>query len=86
VFRARLLATLRGRGLENVHQAEQFVTRGNPARGHVRLRHAERGLTNFVRLLNSPRGRKAVPPSLGEPMGDEARAVRKAIHDLAASL
>jgi hypothetical protein len=84
--RARLLATLQGRGLQNVQQAEQFASSGNQNRARVRLGHAERGLTNFVRLLNSRRGRKAVTQSLGQPMDDEARAIRKTIHDLAGSL
>ena len=85
-FRARLLASLQGRGLGNVQQAEQFASSGDRGRARVRLRHAERGLTNLVRLLSSPRGRKTVAQSLGQPMGDEARAIRKAIHDLAGSL
>src|SRR5262249_21225369 len=68
-FRARLLATLQGRGLQNVQQAEQFASSGNQSRARVRLGHAGRGLTNFVRLLNSRRGRKAVGQSLGQPMG-----------------
>ena len=84
--RARLLATLQGRGLQNVQQAEQLASSGNQSRARVRLGHAERGLTNFVRLLNSRRGRKAITQSLGQPMDDEARAIRKTIHDLAGSL
>jgi hypothetical protein len=85
-FRARLLAILQGRALQNVQQGEQFATSGDRGRARVRLRHAERGLTELVQRLNSARGRKAVAQSLGQPMGDEARAIRKAIHDLAGSL
>src|SRR5262245_7471815 len=85
-FRARLLAILQGRALQAVQQAEQFASSGDRGRARVRLRHAERGLTDFVQRLNSARGRKAVAQSLGQPMGDEARAIRKAIRDLAGSL
>src|SRR5262249_30881834 len=75
-LRSRLLAALQGHGLQNVQQAEQFMTDGDRARARIRLRHAARGLTTFMRLLNSQRGRKAVPQSRGGTMGDEARAVR----------
>ena len=85
-FRARLLAILQGRALQNVQQGEQFASSGDRGRARVRLGHAERGLAEFVQRLNSARGRKAVAQSLGQPMGDEARAIRKAIRDLAGSL
>jgi VCBS repeat protein len=85
-FRANLLATLQGRVLKNVQQAESFATAGDRHRAHVRLGQAARGLRNLVRRLNSRRGRKAVPQSSGQPLGDEARAVRKMIGELASSL
>src|SRR5262245_25754957 len=85
-FRARLLVALQGHTLESVREAEQSASSGDRGRARVRLRHAQRGLTDFVRRLNSARGRKAVAQSLGQPMGDEGRAIRKAIHDLAGSL
>jgi hypothetical protein len=84
-FRSRLLAALRA-GLQNVQQAEQFMASGDRPRARIRLRHAARGLTTFVRLLNSQRGHKAVPQSRGGPMDDTARAIRTAIHDLGGSL
>jgi hypothetical protein len=86
VFRARLLAMLQGRGMENVQQAEQFASSGNRGRARIRLRHAERGLADFERLLKSRRGRKAIPQSRGQPLADDARAVRNAIGGLTASL
>jgi hypothetical protein len=85
-FRANLLATLQEHVLKNVQQAEPFATAGDRHRARVRLGQAARGLKNFVRQLNSRRGRKAVPQSRGQPLGDEARALRKSIGDLAASL
>ena len=85
-FRARLLTSLQGRALQNVQQAEQFAISGDNRRARVRLRHAQRGLAEFVQRLNSTKGRKAVAQSVGQTMGNEARAIRKAIHDLAGSL
>jgi hypothetical protein len=37
-------------------------------------------------MLNSSRGRQAMPGSSGQPMKDEARAIRKMFADLGASL
>jgi hypothetical protein len=85
-FRANLLALLQGRVMKNVQQAEQFATHGDRHRPRAHLGQAARGLRNFVRRLNSPRGRKAVPQSGGQPLVEEARALRKAIARLAASL
>jgi len=85
-LRARLVTILQGHALESVRQAEQLTSSGDRGRVRVRLRHAERGLADFVQRLNSARGRKAVAQSLGQPMAAEARAIRKAIHDLAGSL
>jgi hypothetical protein len=85
-FRARLLTSLQGRVLQNVQQAEQFASSGDNRRARVRLRHAQRGLADFVQRLNSAKGRKAVAQSVGQTMGNEALAIRKAIHDLAGSL
>ena len=85
-FRANLLAILEGRVLKNVQQAEQFATPGDRHRARARLGQAARGLKNFVRRLNSSRGRKAVAQSSGQALDEEARAVRKAIGGLAASL
>jgi hypothetical protein len=85
-FRARLLTALQGRGLQNVQQAEQFAGSGDRGRARVRLRHAERGLSDFVQRLSSAKGHKVVTQSLGQTMSDEARAIRKAIHDLSGSL
>ena len=86
VLRANLLAMLRGRVLQNVQQAEESVTGGGRGRARVRLGRAERGLKNFVRRLNSRRGHKAIPQSSGQPLADEARAIRKTIAELAATL
>src|SRR5262249_22619729 len=61
-FRTNLLAMLQGRVLKNVQQAEQFATPRDRHRARAHLAEAARGLKNFVRRLNSPRGRKAVPP------------------------
>jgi hypothetical protein len=85
-FRTNLLALLQGRVLRNVQQAEQFATPRDRHRARARLGQAARGLKNLVRRLNSPRGRKAVPQSSAQPLGEEARAIRKAIGALAASL
>jgi FG-GAP-like repeat len=88
-FRANLLAMLQGRVMKNVQQAEQFATpgdrHGDRHRARAHLGQAARGLKNFVRRLNSPRGRKVVPQSSGQSLGEDARALRKAIGDLAAS-
>jgi hypothetical protein len=84
-LRASLLATLQGHVLVSVQQAEQFSTQGNRGRTRARLGQAARALTSLVRRLNSPRGRKAVPRSSGQQLGEEARALRKAIAALAAS-
>jgi len=86
VLRANLLAMLRGRVLQNVRQAEESVTGGGRGRARVRLGRAARGLKNFVRRLNSRRGHKAIPQSSGQPLTDEARAIRKTIAELAATL
>jgi hypothetical protein len=85
-FRTNVLAMLQGRVLKNVQQAEQFATPRDRHRARAHLAEAARGLKNFVRRLNSPRGRKAVPPPSGQAMGEEARALRKAISGLARSL
>jgi FG-GAP-like repeat len=85
-FRAGLLATLQGRELEIIQQAEQSAARGDRGRARLRLRHAERGLTQFVRRLGSRRGRKAVPQPARDAIGDEARSIRRAIQTLAGSL
>jgi hypothetical protein len=85
-FRANLLAMLQGRVMKNVQQAEQFGTPADRHRARARLDQAARGLKNFVRRLNSSRGRKAVPQSSGQALGEEARALRKAVRGLDASL
>ena len=85
-FRASLLAMLQGRVMKNVQQAEQFATSGDRHRARARLGQAAHGLKNFVRRLNSSRGRKAVAQSSGQTLDEEARALRKAIDGLAASL
>jgi len=85
-FRASLLAMLQGHVMKNVQQAEQFGTPADRHRARARLDQAARGLKNFVRRLNSSRGRKAVPQSSGQALGEEARALRKAVRGLAASL
>jgi hypothetical protein len=85
-FRTNLLALLQGRVLKNVQQADQFASPLDRHRARAHLGHAARGLTNFVRRLNSPRGRKGMSQPSGQAMGDEARALRKAITALAASL
>jgi hypothetical protein len=85
-FRASLLAMLQGRVMKNVQQAEQFSAPGDRHRARARLGQAARGLKNFVRRLNSSRGRKAVAQSSGHALDEEARALRKAIAGLAASL
>jgi hypothetical protein len=85
-FRTNLLALLQGRVLKNVQQAEQFATPRDRHRARAHLGEAARGLKNFVRRLNSQRGRKAVPQPSGQAMGEEARALRKAIGGLAGSL
>jgi hypothetical protein len=81
-FRVSLLATLQGRVLGSVQQAEQFATRGNRGRARARLGQAARALASFARRLNSPPGRKAVPQSSGQQLGNEARAIRKTIATL----
>lgn len=83
-LRASLLATLQGHVLVSVQQADQFSTQGNRGRTRARLGQAARALTSLVRRLNSPRGRKAVPSSR-QQLGEEARALRRAIAALAAS-
>jgi FG-GAP-like repeat len=85
-LRTDLLATLQERVLGNVQLAEQFATGGDRSRARVRLARAGRGLRRFVRMLNSSRGRQAMPGSSGQPMKDEAQAIRKTLADLAASL
>jgi hypothetical protein len=85
-LRADLLATLHERVMGNVQLAQQFATGGDRSRARVRLARARRGLTRFVRKLNSARGRQAMPGSSGQPMKDEAQAIRKTVADLAASL
>jgi hypothetical protein len=85
-LRVDLLTTLHERVMGNVQLAEQFATGGDRSRARVRLARAGRGLTKFVRKLNSSRGRQAMPGSSGQPMKDEAQAVRKKLGDLAASL
>ena len=85
-LRTNLLAMLQGRVLKNVQQAEQLATPRDRHRARAHLGEAARGLKNFVRRLNSARGRKAVAQPSGQAMGEEARALRKAIGGLAASL
>jgi hypothetical protein len=85
-FRVSLLAMLQGRVMKNVQQAEQFATPGGRHRARARLGQAAHGLKSFVRRLNSSRGRKAVAKSSGQALDEEARALRKAIDGLAASL
>jgi len=85
-FRTNLLALLQGRVLKNVQQAEELAAPRDRHRARAHLGQAARGLKNFVRRLNSPRGRKAIPHPSGQAMGEEARALRKAIGGLAASL
>src|SRR5262245_21763157 len=85
-FRTNLLAMLQGRVLKKVQQAEQRATPRDRHRARAHLGEAARGLKNFVRRLNSPRGHKAVPQPSGQAMGEEARALRKAIAGLAGSL
>jgi FG-GAP-like repeat len=85
-LRTDLLATLHERVMGNIQLAQQFATGGDRSRARVRLARAGRGLTRFVRKLNSARGRQAMPGSSGQPMKDEAQAVRKKLGDLAASL
>jgi hypothetical protein len=72
--------------MKDVQQAEQFAGPGDRHRARAHLGQAARGLKNFVRRLNSSRGRKAVAQASGQAMGDEARALRKAVTALAASL
>jgi hypothetical protein len=57
-FRASLLAMLHGRVMKNVQQAEQFAAPVDRHRARARLGQAAHGLKNFVRRLNSSRGRK----------------------------
>jgi hypothetical protein len=85
-LRTDLLALLQGRVLKNVQQAERLATPRDRHRARTHLGHAARGLTNFVRRLNSPRGRKGMPQPSGQAMGEEAQALRKAITALSASL
>jgi hypothetical protein len=85
-FRTNLLALLQGRVLKNVQQAEQFASPRDRHRARAHLGQAARGLKNFVRRLNSPRGHKAIPQPSGQAMGEEARALRKAVAALAGSL
>jgi hypothetical protein len=85
-FRTNLLGLLQGRVLKNVQQAEELAAPRDRHRARAHLGQAARGLRNFVRRLNSPRGRKAIPHPSGQAMGEEARALRKAMGGLAASL
>jgi len=85
-FRVDLLAMLQGRVLKNVQQAEELAPPGTRHRARARLGQAARGLKSFVRRLKSPRGRKAVPQSSAQSLGEEARTLRKDIGSLAASL
>jgi len=85
-FRANLLAMLQDRVMKNVEEAEHPSTSEDRHRARAHLGQAARGLKSFMHRLNSPRGHKAVSHSSGQSLGDEARAIRKAIGGLAASL
>jgi hypothetical protein len=85
-LRTNLLALLQGRVLQNVQQAEQLASPQDRHRARGHLGQAAHGLKNFVRRLNSPRGRKTIPQPNGQAMSEEARTLRKAIGGLAASL